>query len=185
MSGEFDIQMHTMLYVYVYSLNNFLFFINKNMFFSSFLFWDEISNNPIRILTNKKQNRWSEVVCGTVCVIVLWLTSDEWVYIFVTCPKLILVCWLKPNWWAHQGFGTQPNYKAPDKLFVELIILLWQTLGGWGWLWMSEPILVLEKINFYTNISLSLYIKKYQNPKVYDFASWLNKNLNQCISMFL
>ena len=47
---------HTVLYVYVYFLNNFfLFFINKNMFFSfSFLFCDEISNNRKRILTNQK-----------------------------------------------------------------------------------------------------------------------------------
>ena len=50
---------------------------------------------------------------------------------------------------------------------------------------MSDPILVLEQLNFYTNISLSIYIKKYQNPKVYDFVSWLNKNLNQCILMSL
>ena len=54
--GEVDIPMHTMLYVYVYFLNNFfLFFINKNLFFSfSFLLCDEISNNRKRILTNQK-----------------------------------------------------------------------------------------------------------------------------------
>ena len=54
--GEVDILMHTMLYVYVYFLNNFfLFFINKNVFFSfSFLFCDEISNNRNRMLTNQK-----------------------------------------------------------------------------------------------------------------------------------
>ena len=54
MSREVDIPMHTMLYVYVYFLNNFfLFFINKNVFFSfSFLFYYEISNNRKRILTN-------------------------------------------------------------------------------------------------------------------------------------
>ena len=56
MRREFDIQLHTVLYVYVYFLNNFfLFFINKNVFFSfSFLFCDEISNNRNRILTNQK-----------------------------------------------------------------------------------------------------------------------------------
>ena len=56
MRGEVDILMHTMLYVYVYFLNNFfLFFINKNVFFSfSFLFCDEISNNRNRMLTNQK-----------------------------------------------------------------------------------------------------------------------------------
>ena len=56
MRREVDIQLHTVLYVYVYFLNNFfLFFINKNVFFSfSFLFCDEISNNRNRILTNQK-----------------------------------------------------------------------------------------------------------------------------------
>ena len=56
MKGEVEIPMDTMLYVYVYFLNNFfLFFINKNVFFYfSFLFCDEISNNRKRILTNQK-----------------------------------------------------------------------------------------------------------------------------------
>ena len=56
MKGEVDIPMHTMLYVYVYFLNNFLlFFINKNVFFSfSFIFCDEISNNRNGILTKQK-----------------------------------------------------------------------------------------------------------------------------------
>ena len=35
----------------------------------------------------KNQNRWSEIVSGTVCVIALWLTSDELVYLLVSCPK--------------------------------------------------------------------------------------------------
>ena len=73
----------------------------------------------------KKQNRWSEIVCGTVRVIVVWLTSSEWVYLFVSCLKLILVSRFKSNWWAQQGIGTWPNYKAPGNLLVELMILLW------------------------------------------------------------
>ena len=73
----------------------------------------------------KNQNRWSGISCGTVCVIVLWIISDECVYLFVSCPKLILVSPLRSSWWAQQGFGTRPNYKAPDNLLVELVILLW------------------------------------------------------------
>ena len=57
MRGEVDMSMHTMLYGYVYFLKKiFLFFVNKNVFFSfSFLFCDEISNNRNTILTNQKQ----------------------------------------------------------------------------------------------------------------------------------
>ena len=57
MRGEVDMPMYTMFYVYVYFLKNFfLFFVNKNVFFSfSFLFCYEISNNRNRILTNQKQ----------------------------------------------------------------------------------------------------------------------------------
>ena len=58
MKGEVDIPMHTMLYAlyFLNILNNFfLFFINKNVFFSfPFLFCDGISNNRNRILTNQK-----------------------------------------------------------------------------------------------------------------------------------
>ena len=72
----------------------------------------------------KNQNRWSEIGCGTACVIVVSLTSDEWVYLFVSSPKLILVSRFKSNWWAQQGFGTWPNHKAPGNLLVELVILL-------------------------------------------------------------
>ena len=51
-----DNPMFTILYVYESFLNNFfLFFINKNVFFSfSFLFCDKISNIHPRILTNQK-----------------------------------------------------------------------------------------------------------------------------------
>ena len=54
--GVIDAPMHTMLYVYVYIVNIFfLFFINKNVFFSFlFLFCNEISNICNRILTNQK-----------------------------------------------------------------------------------------------------------------------------------
>ena len=47
---------HTMFYVYISFLNNFfLFFINKNVFFSfSFVFCDEISNNYTRNLNQSK-----------------------------------------------------------------------------------------------------------------------------------
>ena len=116
-----------MFYVYVYFLNIFfLFFINKNIFFTfSFLFCDKTSNTCHRILTNQNSNRWSEIVSGTVYAIVLWLTSDERVYLLVGCLKLILVSRFKSNWWAQQGFGTQPNYEASGNLLVELVILLW------------------------------------------------------------
>ena len=118
--------MHTMLFFNVYFLNIFFsFFINRNLLFSfPFLFSDEISNIRNRIWPLKKQNRWSEIVCGTVRVIVVWLTSSEWVYLFVSCLKLILVSRFKSNWWAQQGIETQPNYDAPGNLLVELVILL-------------------------------------------------------------
>ena len=106
----------TLLYVYVYFLNNFLsLFINKNLFFSFpfFFFMMKYQIFATEYWTFKNYNRWLEIVCGTVCVIFVWLTSDEWVYLFVSCPKLILVSRFKSNWWAHQGFGTWPNYKAP------------------------------------------------------------------------
>ena len=56
MMGEIDIPMHTILYIYIYFLNNFfLLSIYKNAFFSFlFLFCDEISNNRYRILTSQK-----------------------------------------------------------------------------------------------------------------------------------
>ena len=59
MRGEIDMSMHIMLYFYVYFPKNlFLFFVNKNVFFSfSFLFCDEISNNRNTILTNQKQQQ--------------------------------------------------------------------------------------------------------------------------------
>ena len=33
--------------------------------------------------------------------------------------------------------------------------------------------------------NIYIYKRLTHNPKVYDFTSWLNKNLNQCILMSL
>ena len=118
----------TLCFMFTYTfLKFFLVFLLTKTCFSLFHFFFvmkyqiiETEYQPI-----KHQNRWPEIVCGTVCVIILWLTSDEWVYLFVSCQKLILVSRLKSNWWAQQGIWTRPNYKASDNLLVELVILLW------------------------------------------------------------
>ena len=55
-------------------------------------------------LTNQKPEQVMRNCQWNCCVIVLWLKSDEWVYLFVSCPKLILVSRFKSNWWAQQGF---------------------------------------------------------------------------------
>ena len=91
--------MHTMFYVDVYFINiSFLVFINRNLLFSfPFLFCDEISNIRNRILTIQKpeemiRNCLWNCMCNS-CVI----NIDEWVYLFVSCPKLILVSRFKSN----------------------------------------------------------------------------------------
>ena len=120
--GDFDgggwYPMHTVLYVYVF----FSCFLSTKICFSLFDFFFVVK---YQILATeywpfKNQNRWSEIVCGTVFVIAVWLTSDEWVYLFLSCPKLILVSRFKSNWWAQQGFGTWSNYKAAGNLLLEV-----------------------------------------------------------------
>ena len=124
-----EVDMQCTLYsMLAYTFLTFFFcFLSTKICFSlfHFFFCDEISNIRNRILTIQKPEQISEIICGTVCVVVVSLTSDEWVYLFVSCPKLILVSRFKSNWWAQQGFGTWPNYKAPGTLLVELIMLLW------------------------------------------------------------
>ena len=125
--GEVDTQC-ILCSIFTYTFLTFFnfFFINKNQFFSfPFLFCDQYQIFTTEYWPFKNQNSWSEIVCGTVCILVKWLTSDKWVYLFVSCPKLILVSRFKSNWWAQQGFGTWPNYKASGNLLVEPVILLW------------------------------------------------------------
>ena len=118
---EFDVPMHTMLYVYVYFLNIFfLVFINKNVFFSfSFLFCDEIINIRNRILTNQKPEsvirncQWN-CMCNSSVIKIRWASLPP-----CQLPKVGL-----PIQMQLMGFGTQPNYKAPGNLLIELVELL-------------------------------------------------------------
>ena len=82
------------------------FFLSTKISFSHFFFVMKYQIFTTEYWSFKNQNRWSEIVCRTVCVIVVWLTSDEWVYVFVSCPNFILINGFKSNWWALQGFGT-------------------------------------------------------------------------------
>ena len=62
---------------------HFFYFSFKNLCFLSFvfLFLDEISNFRNRLLINRNRNRWSEIVSGTVSLIVLAIgflkTTDQ------------------------------------------------------------------------------------------------------------
>ena len=149
--------MHTKLYINVYFLNIlFLFFINRNLLFSFpflFLWWNiKYSQQNIDHSKTRINDQKLPVELCNSCVI-----NIRWVgYLFVSCPKLILVSRFKSNWWAQSGFGTWPNYKASGKLLVELIILLWQTLGEWGCLLMSDPILYIY-IHIYIYINIYIY----------------------------
>ena len=117
--GGVDISMHTMLYVYIYFLNkkvskvSFLFLIKK-MCSSLFHFFNQ---SKTRIGDQKLS---VELLCNSSVI-----NTDEWVYLLVSCPNLILVSRFKSNWWAQQGFRSWLNYEALGNLLIELVILLW------------------------------------------------------------
>ena len=125
LKGEVDTQC-TLCSILTYTfLTFFSCFLSTKIYFSLFHFFFVMKYQifATEYWPFKNQNRWSEIVCGTVCVTVVWLASDEWVYLFVSCPKL--VSQFKSSWWTQPRFGTWPNYRAPGNLLVELIILLW------------------------------------------------------------
>ena len=76
----------TLSFKFTYNFLTFFFLIFLFPFFISFLWWN-IKYLQQNIYQSKNQNRWSEIVGGTVCAIVMWLTPDEWFYLLANCPN--------------------------------------------------------------------------------------------------
>ena len=125
----------------------FCFSSKKIVFLSfSFLFLMKYLIFTTDYLPIRSQNSRLPIVSGTVYVIVLWLTSDEWVYHVFSYPKFDLGQLVQIQLIGSAGIWNQPSYKASGNLLVELqprTKYLRKTLVS---MWNSA---LWEKFNFY------------------------------------
>ena len=136
------------MFLHIFSWHfSFLFFIKKIVFLSfSLFFLMKYLIFTKDYLPIRNQNRWSAVVSGTVCVIVLWLTSDEWVYHLFSYPKFYLGQVVQIQLMGSAGLWNQASYKASGNLLVELQPQTKYLRKTPVFMWNSA---LWEKFNFY------------------------------------